>query len=140
MPYRSRATLVEAFRFERNTERPAWFRKAIAEGRIWYQGGDAPYYTIMTPGKIAHLGDWIVRRGKDLLMFENDEFNRVFELTSMSREEALASIKTLRDHINDTPDDDPWVNQVVHHLDQASDVIEFGMKEKKNEDQSTRDS
>jgi hypothetical protein len=54
---------------------------------------------------------------------------------TVTKQEALAAIKKLRTQINDTGEDafhnpdipasDTWVNQVVFHLDAASDVIEF---------------
>lgn len=47
----------------------------------------------------------------------------------MNKQETLAAIKTLRDKINDHPmpadGSGDWVNEVVSHLDAASDVIEF---------------
>lgn len=53
----------------------------------------------------------------------------------MTKIQALAEIKTLRDKINnfgedaltnpDLPESDSWFNQVCYHLDAASDVIEF---------------
>jgi hypothetical protein len=49
----------------------------------------------------------------------------------MTKEEALAKIKALRDAINDGPDPagDGWTNQVLFWLDRASDVIEFPDKD-----------
>ena len=44
----------------------------------------------------------------------------------MTKDEALKAIKELRDRINDV--DDPcneWTNEVLYHLDAASDVIAF---------------
>lgn len=48
-------------------------------------------------------------------------------MAEMTKDQALAEIKTLRDKINDVPDptEGNWRNEVCFHLDAASDVIEF---------------
>lgn len=45
----------------------------------------------------------------------------------MTKEQALAKIKKLRDEINDHPDPASigWVNDILFILDQASDRLEF---------------
>ena len=58
--------------------------------------------------------------------------------TTMTKEQALSEIKTLRDKINNQgvdaatdaslPEADTWINSVCFHLDAAADAIEFPKK------------
>lgn len=47
----------------------------------------------------------------------------------LTKEQTLAAIKQLRDHVNDNPMDanvdNGWVNETIGFLDQAADAIEF---------------
>lgn len=47
----------------------------------------------------------------------------------MTKEEALAKIRALRDEINNTPED--WSNHPVWLLDQAADLIEDELAKQK---------
>lgn len=66
MRFRPRLIEVEAWRVGGREAKPAWLDAAIADGIVYWQGGERPYYTI-EPGvepatKVrAYLGDWIVR-------------------------------------------------------------------------------
>jgi hypothetical protein len=69
MQFRKKPIVIDAWPFHGNrtdvihSAIPDWLRAAINEGRIYYQGGDAPYYTIETlEGTMrADVDDWIIR-------------------------------------------------------------------------------
>lgn len=56
---------IDAWQFDapQFMSQPAWFTNAMHAGKVYYQGGDKPYYTIETlEGKMrASPGDWIIR-------------------------------------------------------------------------------
>lgn len=65
MRYRKKPVVIEAWQFlgpQAGKPTPEWLSAAFADGRAWYQGGDAPYITIGTlEGEMrANLGDWII--------------------------------------------------------------------------------
>jgi hypothetical protein len=79
MPFRQKATMVDAWRFDAH---PQWLRNAIMDGKIYYQGGDQPYYTIETPeGKErVNPGDWIVcEAAGDIRACPHDTFDSTYE-------------------------------------------------------------
>lgn len=63
--FRKKPVVIEAWQFLANSlmPKPEWLHEAILAGKVYYQGGDAPYYTIETlEGKMrATLGDWVIR-------------------------------------------------------------------------------
>jgi hypothetical protein len=63
--FRKKPVVIEAWQFEAPTfmPQPFWLHNAITSGKIYYQGGARPYYTIETlEGKMrADAGDWIIR-------------------------------------------------------------------------------
>lgn len=65
MKYRKKPVEIEAWQFEAPMfmPQPSWFKAAMLAGKIYYQGGENPYYTIETlEGKMrATAGDWIIR-------------------------------------------------------------------------------
>lgn len=71
MRFRPRLIEVEAWRVGGREIKPAWLEAAIADGVVYWQGGERPHYTIeMAPGDPpvrACLGDWIVKGPDDVL-------------------------------------------------------------------------
>lgn len=63
MKYRKKPVIVEAHKFDYNSDYPPWLSVALRNGTAWYQGGDTPYITIKTlEGEMrADLGDWIIQ-------------------------------------------------------------------------------
>ncbi len=62
--YRKKPVVIEAFDWHNaNTPAPKWFADAIVSGKVYFQGGDNPYYTIETlEGKHrADPGDFIIQ-------------------------------------------------------------------------------
>lgn len=60
--FRKKPVVIEAWRHTNGNLVPRWLSAAMADGRVWYQGGDAPYFTIETlEGEMrADVGDWII--------------------------------------------------------------------------------
>lgn len=64
MRFRKLPVVIEAFQFiVGNNEIPVWFRQAMSDGKIWFQGGENPYLSIQTLEGVhrANLGDWIIQ-------------------------------------------------------------------------------
>lgn len=63
--FRKKPVVIEAWQFEapRFMPQPLWLHNAITSGKIYFSGGEQPYYTIETlEGKMrASAGDWIIR-------------------------------------------------------------------------------
>ena len=63
--FRKKPVVVEAWQFDASSfmPQPLWLHNAIVSGKIYYQGGETPRYTIETlEGKMrAIAGDWIIR-------------------------------------------------------------------------------
>lgn len=63
--FRKKPVEIEAWQFEapKFMQQPSWLHNAMMSGKIYYQGGDKPYYTIETlEGSMrASVGDWIIR-------------------------------------------------------------------------------
>lgn len=63
--FRKKPVEIEAWQFDAPTfiPQPNWFVQAMDAGKIYYQGGESPYYTIRTiQGRMrARPGDWIIR-------------------------------------------------------------------------------
>lgn len=86
MKFRKKPVVIEAWRFARVGSgfvgQPGWLRNAIQEGAIYYQGGDAPFYTIETleGSMCANFGDWIIRDVKgELYPCKHDIFEATYE-------------------------------------------------------------
>lgn len=87
--FRKKPVVVEAWQFRgislsaAHMAMPAWLTEALREGRVWYQGGDAPYYTIGTlAGEMrADVGDWIIRGVKgEIYPCKPDIFEETYEV------------------------------------------------------------
>lgn len=83
--FRKRPVEILAWQFDAElfTVRPSWLIVAIELGKVYYQGGDHPYYTIETrEGKMrADPGDWIIRGVKgELYPCKPDIFAITYEL------------------------------------------------------------
>jgi hypothetical protein len=64
---------------------PQWLKDAIADGRVYYQGGDNPYWTIETlEGPMrANARDWIIQGVKgELYPCKPDIFEELYEPVS----------------------------------------------------------
>ena len=65
MQYRKKPVVIEAWQFEAKEfmPQPSWLHNAITSGKIYFQGGERPYYTIKTlEGKMrADPGDFIIQ-------------------------------------------------------------------------------
>ena len=61
--YRRKPPEIEAWRFNAGESEPLpdWLKAAINAGRVWFQGGESPYYTVRThEGTIrVNSGDYI---------------------------------------------------------------------------------
>jgi hypothetical protein len=88
MRYRKKPVVIEAWQVPLRTEPgeivypPEWLSKALAMGSVYYQGGDAPYFTIKTlEGTMrADAGDWIIRGVKgELYPCKPDIFAETYE-------------------------------------------------------------
>jgi hypothetical protein len=82
--FRKKPVEIEAWQFDapRFMAQPDWFSAAMIAGKIYYQGGDKPYYTIETlEGKMrASQGDWIIRGVKgELYPCKPDIFAATYE-------------------------------------------------------------
>ena len=80
--YRKKPVEIEAFQFIEGATVPSWFGDAIDQGRVWYQGGDEPYYTIKTlEGEMkASLSDFIIRGVKgEIYPCKPDVFSATYE-------------------------------------------------------------
>jgi hypothetical protein len=94
--FRKKPVVIEAWQFDapKFMPQPSWLRDAITSGKIYYQGGNVPYYTIETlEGKMkASEGDWIIRGVKgEIYPCKPDIFAATYEhrraMTPPSREE-----------------------------------------------------
>lgn len=88
MRYRKKPVVIEAWQFkvfgtdDETQLHPAWLSMAIHEGRVWYQGGEQPYFTIATlEGDMrANVGDWIIQGVKgELYPCKPDIFAATYE-------------------------------------------------------------
>jgi hypothetical protein len=63
--FRKKPVVIEAWQFDAPEfmPQPVWLSNAMHAGKIYYQGGERPYYTIETlEGKMrASQGDWIIQ-------------------------------------------------------------------------------
>lgn len=88
MKFRKKPVVIEAWQFQGNRTDvvhraiPRWLSAAINDGKVWYQGGDQPYYTISTlEGEMrASVDDWIIQGGKgELYTCKPDIFAATYE-------------------------------------------------------------
>ena len=88
MQYRKKPVVIEAWPFYGNRtdvvhrQMPDWLRDAINSGRVYYQGGDDPYYTIETlEGTMrASTDDWILHGVKgEIYPCKPDIFEATYE-------------------------------------------------------------
>lgn len=85
LQYRKRPVVVEAVQVLPNVgdmQRPQWLTNAIADGVVYWQGGDDPHYTIETMEGVmrANLLDWIIRGVKgELYPCKPDIFAATYE-------------------------------------------------------------
>lgn len=86
--YRKRPVVIEAWHFQGNRTdvihqaMPGWLTQALHDGTVYYQGGDAPYYTIETlEGNMrADVDDWIIRGVKgEIYPCKPDIFEATYE-------------------------------------------------------------
>lgn len=81
--FRKKPLVIDAWLYTHGSvAKPAWLGAAIDDGRIWYQGGAFPYWTIETPeGEMrAVIGDWIIRGVKgELYPCKPDIFAATYE-------------------------------------------------------------
>lgn len=82
--YRKKPVVIDAWQFDAPMfqKQPAWFGHAMMAGKMFYQGGEHPYYTIKTlEGEMrANPGDWIVRGIKgELYPCKPDIFAATYE-------------------------------------------------------------
>lgn len=85
MRYRKKPVVIEAVQVRLHglpMERPQWLVDAIGEGRVYWQGGDDPHYTIETlEGTMrANLLDYIILGVKgELYPCKPDIFDATYE-------------------------------------------------------------
>jgi hypothetical protein len=83
MRYRKKPVVIEAVQVTLDDmARPQWLTEAIESGRVYWQGGDDPYYTIETlEGRMrANLLDYIIRGVKgELYLCKPDIFAATYE-------------------------------------------------------------
>ncbi|PWE56779.1 hypothetical protein DEM27_10475 [Metarhizobium album] len=81
--FRKKPIVIEAYQFRIPSDpRPPWFAQALNDGRVWYQGGPDPYFTIKTlEGEMrASLNDWIIRGVKgELYPIKDEIFRETYE-------------------------------------------------------------
>ncbi len=66
MKFRKKPVVIDAIQFNPPLPAeaaPVWLQDALISGKVYYQGGDAPYLTIETleGNHRADVGDWIIR-------------------------------------------------------------------------------
>jgi hypothetical protein len=72
-------TLARAHRF--GFSERGWISTLFNTGKLYYQGGQNPYFTIAKSGSKAFFGDWIVEEQNGWLRaMKDDAFNEVYEL------------------------------------------------------------
>lgn len=61
--YRKKPVVIEAVQVADQQENPQWLADAVNSGKVYWQGGDDPHYTIETlEGTMrANLLDYIIR-------------------------------------------------------------------------------
>ena len=83
MRYRKKPVVIEAWQYKpARSNWPHWLSAAVADGKVWMQGGDEPYLTIQTlEGEMRAVGgDWIVRGVKgELYPCKPDIFAATYE-------------------------------------------------------------
>lgn len=88
MKFRKKPVVIEAWPFYGNRTdvihkaMPDWLSTAIAEGQVYYQGGDDPYYSIETLEGThrASVNDWIIRGVKgEIYPCKPDIFEATYE-------------------------------------------------------------
>jgi len=84
MKFRKKAVVIEAWQFEapKFMPQPTWMENAMNAGTMYFQGGDAPYYTIKTlEGSMRAIpGDWIIRGVKgELYPCKPDIFEATYD-------------------------------------------------------------
>jgi hypothetical protein len=82
--FRKKPVEIDAWQFEAQQfmQQPDWLYRAIMAGKIAYQGGPSPYYTIKTlEGKMKAVpGDWIIRGVKgELYPCKPDIFDATYD-------------------------------------------------------------
>ena len=81
--YRKKPVVIEAWQVVgANQQKPYWLSEAMELGTVFWQGGDAPYFTIETlEGNMrADIGDWIIRGVKgELYPCKPDIFEATYE-------------------------------------------------------------
>ncbi len=82
--YRKKPVVIEAWQFNAPMfmPQPGWLHDAMCSGKIYYQGGKRPYYTIETlEGNMrAMSGDWIIRGIKgEIYPCKPDIFAAIYE-------------------------------------------------------------
>ena len=84
MMFRKKPVVIEAWQTYVGSmiNKPQWLTDAINDGRVWYQGGPEPYWTISTmEGEMrADARDWIIRGVKgELYPCKPDIFEATYE-------------------------------------------------------------
>lgn len=84
MKFRKKPVVIEAWQtfVGGELDKPEWLKAAIADGKVYYQGGSEPYYTIETmEGSMrANPRDWIIQGVKgELYPCKPDIFEATYE-------------------------------------------------------------
>lgn len=110
MKYRKKPVVIEAWQFDapQFMPQPGWFLDAMAAGKIYYQGGRNPYYTIETlEGKMrAVSGDWIIKGVKDeIYPCKPDIFAATYEVADCPPPDKIKEVQRLRTKHRETSEE-----------------------------------